>query len=132
MTPDRQRRCAILVIDDVEETRLGIKRLLIASGYEVTAASDEEDAVFIATSHPPDLILLCLGLDAVQAFPVASRIRKRAQLSEELPVVVFYVLELREGAEVDAGYGVYLIRPENFDQIRGLIGRLLHKPEPRG
>jgi CheY-like chemotaxis protein len=132
MSSDRERRSVILVIEDVEETRYGIRRLLTTSGYEVITARDEEDAILLARTHSPELILMCLGLDAVRAFALARRIRARAQLSDELPIVVFYVQEMRDGAEVEAGHRIYMTRPENFDQIRSLIGRLLHKPDPRG
>jgi CheY-like chemotaxis protein len=124
MPSNRNRRSVILVIEDVEETRYGIKRLLTASGYQVVTARDEEDAVLLRI-RAPDLILMCLGLDAAHALPLTQRIRARARLSEKLPIVVFCDGDLREGAEEEAGYRVYLSSPENFDQIRALVGRLL-------
>jgi len=118
------------VIEDVEETRYGIKRLLTASGYQVATARDEEEAVIAARIQAPDLILVSLGLDAVQALPLAARIRERAGLCEDVPVAVFSVKTLEEGAEVWAGCSVYLTRPANFDEIRALLGRLLQKHPP--
>jgi CheY-like chemotaxis protein len=115
------------VIEDVEETRHGIERLLTASGYQVSTARDEEEAIQKARLHHPDLILICLGLDAVQILPVARRIRERAGLGEEVPVVVFGVASLNEGDEVAAGRNLYLTRPDNFDQLRDWLSRLLRK-----
>ncbi len=127
MTSDQEQRSYILVIEDVEETRYGIERLLTASGYQVSTARDEEEAIQKANLHPPDLILISLGLDAVQALPVARRIRERAGLGEEVPVVIFCVASLNEGDEVAAGYNVYMTRPDNFDQLRAFLSRLLRK-----
>jgi hypothetical protein len=63
--------------------------------------------------------------------PVARRIRERAGLGEEVPVVVFCATNLNEGAEVEVGYNVYMTRPDNFDQLRGWLSRLLRKlPRP--
>jgi len=121
----QEKRSIILVVEDVEETRYGIERLLTASGYRVTTARGEEEAVFSARLKPPDLVLICLGLDAVQIPSVATRIRERTGLDEDVPVVAFCVASLNEGAEVAAGHNVYMTRPDNFDQLRGLIGRLL-------
>jgi CheY-like chemotaxis protein len=132
MLSSRERPANILVIEDVEETRYGIKRLLTASGYRVSTAKDEGEAVVAARIHPPDLILISLGLDALQALPFARRIRERAGLGEDVPFVVFSVTSLEEGAEVWAGRNVYLTRPANFDQIRALVGRLLQESPPRG
>jgi CheY-like chemotaxis protein len=127
VTSDQEQRSFILVVEDVEETRYGIERLLTASGYHVSTARDEEEAIQKANLHHPDLILISLGLDAVQALPVARRIRERAGLGEEVPVVIFCVASLNEGDEVAAGYNVYMTRPDNFDQLRGLLSRLVRK-----
>lgn len=127
MTPERERRSLILIVEDVEETRHGIERLLTASGYQVSTAKDDEEAIQKARLHHPDLILMSLGLDAVRVLPVARRIRERAGLGEEVPVVAFCVASLNEGDEVAAGYNVYMTRPDNFDQLRALLSRLVRK-----
>ena len=127
MTSDPERRSVILVVEDVEETRDGIERLLTASGYQVSSARDEEEAVLKGSLCHPDLVLLGLGLDIFQVLPVATRIRDRTGLGEEVPVVVFCVTNLNEGAEVAVGYNVYMTRPDNFDQLRASLSRLLRK-----
>ena len=132
MTSGQEQRSVILVVEDVEETRHGIERLLTASGYRVGTARDEEEAVQKASLQPPDLILISLGLDAVQVFSVARRMRERAGLSEQVPVVVFCVADLNEGAEVGVGYNVYMTQPDNFDQLRALLSQLLRKLPRRG
>jgi hypothetical protein len=69
-------------------------------------------------------------LDAVQAIPVVRRIRGRAGLGEEVPVVGFCAAGLDEGAEVGVGFNVYMTWPDNFDQLRALLSRLIRKPPP--
>jgi CheY-like chemotaxis protein len=131
VTSDREWLPLILVVEGVEETRDGIQRLLVTSGYQVGAARNEEEAIRVAGFRPPDLILISPGLDALQILSTAMRIRERAGLNEEIPVVVFCITSLDEGAEVAAGHNVYLTRPDNFDQLRALLGRLLRKlPQP--
>jgi len=128
VAPNQERRSVILAVEDVEETRQGMERLLKASGYQVSTAKDEEEAVLKAGLHHPDLILVSPGVNPTRAVAIAKRMRERAGLGEEVPVVVFCVANLDEGAEVAAGYNVYLIRPDNFDQLRGLLSRLLRNP----
>lgn len=127
MTSDREFRRVILVVEDVQETRDGIEQLLEVSGYTVNTASDEEESVLKATHRRPDLILISLGLDPTRTVAVAKRIRERAGLGEKVPVVVFCSPSLDEGAEVGVGYNVYMTRPNNFDQLRDLLSRLLRK-----
>ena len=128
MTSNSERRSVILVIADEEETRHGIKRLLRAGGYQVDTAKNEEEADLYTGAHRPDLILMSLSLDAVEALTVMRRIRQRSGLGEEVPVVGFCGAGLDEGAEVGLGSNVYLTWPDNFDQLRDLLSRLLLKP----
>lgn len=131
MTSHPEQRSVILVIEDVEETRHGIERLLTASGYQVNTARDEEEAVLKASLHRPDLILISPGLDVFQVLSVATRIRERAGLGEEVPFVVFCFPSIDEGTEVAAGHNVYMTRPDNFEQLRSFLSRLLRKlPRP--
>ena len=88
---DTERRPSILVIADVEETRDGMERLLRASGYFVSAARDEPEAVVKARAQPPDLVLISLGIDEPSSALVTRRLREAARLDRKVPVVVFCV-----------------------------------------
>jgi hypothetical protein len=44
-----------------------------------------------------------------------------------VPVVVFCVEEIAEGDEVAIGSNIHIARPDNFNQLRGLLARLLRK-----
>ncbi len=127
MISDQAATSVILVVADVEETRDGIEHLLLADGYHANSARNEEESVLKARLHRPDLILTSLGQDAIQAFSSAIRLRNRADLGEEVPVVAFAMTGLEEGAEVVVGHNVYLIHPDNFNQLRTLVANLLRK-----
>ncbi len=125
MTTDSDIAPLILVVEDVEETRDGIEKLLTADGYRVDPARDEEDAVVRAKRAPPHLMLVSLGGPAVEVIATAAHIRERAQLSQGISVVIFCIETIAEGAEVEIEGKVYLTRPDNFDQLRALLHRLL-------
>jgi DNA-binding response OmpR family regulator len=132
MSSNLERLPVILVIEDEEETRYGIKRLLTASGYHVDAVKNEEEAGLVAAPERPDLILISRSLHAIHALAVAKRIRERTGLGDEVPVVFFGVTSLGEGTEAGVEFNVYLTRPDNFDQLRALLSRLLRKLPPLG
>ena len=132
MTIEQARPPVILVIEDVEETRRGIERLLATGGYRVSTAEGEEEAVLKAHLQAPDLILISLDLDVARLVALGRRVRDRSGLPEEIPVVIFCVAGLEEGAEVDAGSNVHLTRPDNFDQLRAFLIRLLERPPGTG
>lgn len=115
----------VLVVADDEETRDGIERLLGADGYRVEAARGEDDAVARARRQPADLLLVSLGGEPSEVVARAVRIRRRAALGDAVPVVVFHLDSLYDGAEEDLGFNVHATCPDNFDQLRAFLGRLL-------
>ena len=128
--PDDLHTALVLVAHDVEETRDGIEALLTTDGYAIVTARDEADAVARARRRRPDLILVSFEGVAVDVILSAGRIRQRAGLGNTVPVVIFCVPIIDEGAEVALGNNVYITRPDNFDQLRGFIARLLSPAMP--
>jgi CheY-like chemotaxis protein len=122
---DKQCRAIILLLNDVEETRDGIERLLTADGYHVNAARNEEDAIRSAKRDNPALVLISLGGTQSDLVAVAARIRQRAELSDQLPIVLFCIVALAEGAEVEIEKSTFGTRPDNFNQLRSFVSRLL-------
>jgi CheY-like chemotaxis protein len=116
----------ILVVEDIDETRHGIEKLLMVDGYRVTSARDEQDGIDSARRQRPDLILVSLAGLPREVIVSARRIRESAAIEEDVPVVVFCVEEVAEGDEVAIGENVHVTRPDNFNQLRSLLARLLH------
>jgi chemosensory pili system protein ChpA (sensor histidine kinase/response regulator) len=117
----------ILIVEDVHETRDGIEKLLTTDGYRVSLARDEQDAIENALRTRPDLILVSLAGASPDVIFSARKIREHGDVGEQVPVVVFCVEGIGEGDEVAIGQNVHLTRPDNFNQLRSLLARLLHK-----
>jgi two-component system KDP operon response regulator KdpE len=117
----------ILIVEDIEETRYLIEKLLKKNGYKVELARDEEDAICRARSQSPNLILMSLGFEREELIATAQRIRDRAALSRDTAIVIFCVPTIPEGAELEVKENIYVTRPDNFDQLRAFLGRLLHR-----
>ena len=117
----------ILVVEDVHETRDGIEKLLKIDGYRVVLARDELDGIESAQRQRPDLILLSLAGTPSEVLICGRRIRESAEAGEEVPIVVFGFDEIAAGAEVAIGKNVHITHPDNFDQLRGFLSRLLRR-----
>ena len=117
----------ILVVEDVAETRDGIEKLLKADGYHVVVARDEHDAIESAQLRHPDLILVSLAGLPNEVIVSARRIREHAEVGEKVPVVLFCIEGIGQGEEVAIGQNVHVTRPDNFNQLRSLLTRLLDK-----
>ena len=127
MNRENDPHLIILVVEDVAETRDGIEKLLKADGYRVFVARDERDGIENAQRQRPDLILVSLAGLPSEVIVTSRRIREQAAVGEDVPVVVFCVEEIGEGDEVAIGRNVYITRPDNFNQLRSLLTRLLRK-----
>jgi DNA-binding response OmpR family regulator len=124
---ERELGCAplVLVVEDDEETRDGIEALLSTDGYRVEAARREDEAADRASRCCPNLILVSMSGAPEAVVAAAVRIRRRAELDSSVPIVVFSVPTIEEGAEIALGRNVWATRPDNFDQLRALIGRVI-------
>ena len=117
----------ILVLEDVNETRDGIEKLLKADGYRVSLARDETEAIESAQRQRPDLILMSVAGLPHEVVAAAHRIRERSAVEEAVPIVVFCFENIAAGDEVAIGRNVHITRPDNFNQLRSLLNRLLSR-----
>lgn len=115
----------ILVVEDAQETRDSIKELLKRDRYRVDTARDEEEAMDTARRNHPDLILISLYGLPERVIAGARRIREGALLHPETPIVIFSLATVPVGAEEELAGNIHLIAPDNFDQLRALLTRVL-------
>jgi two-component system, OmpR family, KDP operon response regulator KdpE len=109
----------ILVVEDDDETRAALVRVLAARGYRTVEASDARSAEKHWEARRPDLVLLDLGLPDVDGLHVIRRIRREAST----PIVILSGrYEEREKVEaLERGADDYVTKPFGVDE---LIARL--------
>ena len=99
------RRPTVLVVEDIEEIRSGMKRSLRACGCRVVEAADAGGAVEVASSCPPDLILT---EEELPTFAALLELAREHPSLKGLPVVIINPDEEEgtryAGALVLAGY----------------------------
>jgi CheY-like chemotaxis protein len=115
----------ILVVEDVQETRDLIRGLLKRDNYRVDLARDEDEAVELVQRNRPDLILISLGGGPEQVIATALRIRSRGGLGLKIPVVIFSLSTVPQGAEETLEGNIHITVPDNFDQLRALLRRVV-------
>ena len=115
----------ILIVEDVQETRDSIEDLLKHDGYRVDAARDEIEAMERAERNHPDLILVSLAGAPEGVIAAAQRIRLRGRLSQHTPIVIFSLGIVPQGAEEELSGNIYVTVPDNFNQLRALLTRIL-------
>jgi two-component system, OmpR family, KDP operon response regulator KdpE len=130
MKPQPAQTHRILIVEDVQETREAIEVLLRRDGYILSQARDEDEAVEEISAHKPDLILVSIGGLPKAVLGTAQRIRERSNLDENTPVVIFSVQILPEGVTEEIAPNIFVIVPEDFNQLRRLLMQILLGESP--
>ena len=102
----------VLLVDDSEDTRHVLCLELRHMGCRVVTAADGCEAVEMALSVHPDLILMDLNLPRLDGLAAAERIRGHSEL-DEVPIIAvtaFDTYGIREAA-LEVGCQDYLLKP---------------------
>lgn len=114
----------ILVVDDEKPIYDYLKRKLSKLGYSVFVAEDGEEAIDLAVSELPDIILLDVKLPKLNGIEVCKRLRSNEK-TWETPILMLSAKaqshEIAEGLE--AGANKYLCKPISFPDIVKEISR---------
>lgn len=102
----------VLVVEDIEEIRSGMKRSLCGCGYRVAEAADADEAVAVASSCCPDLILTEEELPTFAA--LLERAREHPSL-KGLPVAI-----INPDAKEGTRYANAVVLPD-YDQLKHLL-----------
>jgi two-component system, OmpR family, KDP operon response regulator KdpE len=109
----------ILVADDDEQLQRALRITLGARGYEVIAARDGAEAIDLAATAHPDLILLDLGMPKVEGVDVIRAVRAWSKV----PILV--LSGRTDSAEkvdaLDAGADDYVTKPFAMDELLARI-----------
>ena len=118
----------VLVVEDFEDNRFMMRRLLEMSGYRVLEAVNGEQAVESAQAERPDLILMDLSLPKLDGLAATRRIRESDGLGQ-VPIVAVSAHDTSDfhADALAAGCNEYVTKPIDFDQLETLLKRLLDK-----
>jgi CheY-like chemotaxis protein len=115
-----------LLVEDFEDSRFMMRRLLELAGYSVVEASDGEQAVALAVREKPALILMDLSLPKLDGLAATRQIRQYKDLGNT-PIVAISAHDSPETRTeaLDAGCDEYVTKPIDFDQLGALVKRFL-------
>jgi CheY-like chemotaxis protein len=116
----------ILVVEDYEDTSLAMRLALEHKGYHILEAADGAQAVRVAESVRPDVVLMDLNLPVLDGFGAAEQIRANPELKEMVIVAVtaHHDADLRARA-VASGCNAFITKPIDFEWLGDLITNLL-------
>lgn len=122
----------IVVIEDEPEITRFLETALEAQGYAVTAAPTAREGIKVSSTHPPDLIILDLGLPDMDGKSVIKAIREWSQV----PIIILSARdqEAEKVLALEMGADDYLTKPfgtaELMARIKVALRRGSRKEQP--
>ena len=116
----------ILLVEDNEMNRDMLSRRLLRKGYEVVMAVDGGQAVSMAESEHPDLILMDMSLPVIDGWEATRRV-KAAEATAHIPVIALTAHAMSGDREkaLEAGCDDYDTKPIEMPRLLEKIDALL-------
>ncbi|TLU73963.1 response regulator [Lichenicoccus roseus] len=121
--PDGRRH--VLVIDDEAQIHRFLRPALEAAGYAVASAATAAEGLREAVQHPPDMVLLDLGLPDMDGKQALGRLRAFSQV----PVIILSARdrETEKIAALDGGADDYVEKPFSLGELLARIRTALRR-----
>lgn len=120
----------ILVIDDDENTRQLLHRLLESNGYGVILAEDGSIGLHMANLYRPDAITLDVVMPGgIDGWEVLRRL-KEATVTQSIPVIMVSLM-VEEDHAMALGVEDYLVKPIDVKRLSRAIARATHRAPQR-
>jgi two-component system KDP operon response regulator KdpE len=124
------KKARILVVDDEPAIRRALSRALVAREYEVEMAVNGEQALALARSWDPDVVVLDLNLPDIDGITVCRRLSTWS----DVPIIVLSVREDESDKveALDAGAEDYLTKPFGVDELLARVRVQLRRKDGDG
>jgi CheY-like chemotaxis protein len=118
----------ILLVEDNEMNRDMLSRRLLKAGFEMVMAVDGEQAIDLARSEAPDLILMDISLPGLDGWEATRRLKAMPE-TRAIPIIALTAHAMAGDREksLAAGCNDYDTKPIDFrrlvEKIQGLLGK---------
>ena len=121
--PPRREGRRVLVIEDHDDARRSLQRLLQLWGHTVHVAADGPAGVTLAASVRPHIALVDIGLPGLDGYEVARRIRAEAGDGVHLIALTGYGQPEDHARSRAAGFDLHLVKPITADRLADTLAR---------
>jgi two-component system cell cycle response regulator DivK len=116
----------VLLVEDFEDSRFSLSKLLEFEGYEVLEAGDGAQAIDLAINSKPDLILMDLSLPIIDGLSATKQIRQHESMTT-IPIIALSAHDLLDfqSKARDAGCTDYVTKPVDFGALISMLSKYL-------
>jgi len=122
----------VLVVDDHNDTRHVLVRLLKSSGYEAVGVADGNQALLFLQTHRPKLIILDCHMPCLDGFGVLRAVRAHAEWVHT-PVLMFSADPASEDQALRSGANGFILKGSlDWAQVSEAVERYAGNPAQHG
>ena len=116
----------ILIVEDNPQNMKLMEMLLEAKGYILLEAIDGEQAMDVATTERPDLILMDIQLPKMSGLEVTRKLRQLPAFNH-IPIIAITAYAMKGDKEkfIKAGCDAYLPKPIDIHELPRVISEML-------
>jgi PAS domain S-box-containing protein len=109
----------ILLVEDHQDTRRALSRLLTHFGHNVVTAGNVEGAMDIMGANNIDVVLCDIGLPDGSGYEVAAQARAKGHI--KAIALTGFGTEQDVQRSKDAGFDFHLVKPINFQELQSVL-----------
>lgn len=115
---------AVLIVDDQEDLRFSLSRIVEKQGYSATTAASGGDALEVLRSSVIDLVFLDIGLPDVSGIDLIHTIK---EIGDDIDIVMLTgINEAKTAVEsLRAGAVDYIVKPFDIIEFKAILDRIL-------
>lgn len=117
----------ILVLDDVLDAVILIKKILERKGHRVHTFTEEEEAISYAANNPVELAILDIKLKKMSGIQVLEQLKKNDPDMKAIMLTGYPTIETAREA-LDLGAGEYCVKPIDKDELEEKVEQVLSAP----
>jgi two-component system cell cycle response regulator DivK len=117
----------ILVVDDNQDNRELVIKVLKSKGYQMMEAADGETALEQAIKQKPDLILMDISLPKIDGYEVTRRLKEQ-ETFKAVPIIALTAHAMKGDREkaLEAGCDGYIPKPISVRELPDQIQTFLY------
>jgi CheY-like chemotaxis protein len=127
----KKSKCRIVVADDNPDSAASLAMMLRILGHDVQTAHNGQQAVELASTFLPDVMLLDIGMPVMDGYEAAQHVRKNPELAHIILVALtgWGQDDDKRQAE-EAGFNHHVTKPIDLAALQSLLQPLkCAKPE---
>jgi signal transduction histidine kinase/ActR/RegA family two-component response regulator len=125
------RSFRVLLVEDDEDGREGLREMLEARGHRVEVAGDGREGLAQALRNPPDVLLTDLGMPGLDGYEVARRLRAAGTPVPYLVAVTGFGLPEDRRRTREAGFDDHLLKPVDVEALDRVFRSAAEHPRCR-